>query len=322
MHGRAAKTLINWFVIWNWLVGAMAVCSVATADHSQISKSSRIGFMAHHSQSGNRLPHTMLPEVLTYRVKQRFQHDPGAFTQGLVMQPSGDGLYESTGLYGRSKLKEVDLISGETKREVRMGKNEFGEGLTLFNNTLYQLLYETNHGFIYDPVTLNKVGEFNTPLKTGWGICPSPDGTLLAVTDGSEFVYYLEPSSFALVSRIQVHDKQTQTPVKLVNELELVDGEIWANVWFTECIARIDPNSGSVNGWLLLHGLRSEQQRTRERSMGPVDVLNGIAYHQRSGRLFVTGKLWHTLFEIELREPDGMLSEQFNAQSVCIPYTR
>lgn len=255
--------------------------------------------------------------ALTYAVKHRHPHDPSSFTQGLVASPNRSSLFESTGLYGRSKVREVDIASGEVLEEFSLRSSEFGEGLALFNRSLYQLLYQTNRGRVYSPTHLTPLREFNTPLRTGWGLCPSADGRHLAASDGSERVYFLDPETLNERSRITVRDKNTS--VKLVNELELVNGEIWANVWFTECIARIDPNSGSINGWILLQGLKSEQEQTREPKMGRVDVLNGIAYEDESNRIFVTGKLWHTLYEIEIREPDEMLGKGMETRSMCIP---
>jgi glutamine cyclotransferase len=216
-------------------------------------------------------------------------HDPAAFTQGLVYE---DGVfYESTGLYGRSSVRRLDASTGEILHRVDLGGGAFGEGLTLWNDKLYQLTWKENRGFIYDKSTLARVGVFSFPSTEGWGL--THDESRFIFSDGSDILYFLDPESFAVTGRISVRDPGGHVP--RLNELEYVDGEIWANVLQTDRIARIDPETGRVVGWIDLTGLL-----TPEMCAEPIDVMNGIAYDAAGGRVFVTGKHWCLLFEIRV----------------------
>lgn len=215
-------------------------------------------------------------------------HDPSAYTQGLVYQ---DGIFfEGTGLHGQSTLRKVDPATGEVLQGVRLPEQYFGEGTAVLGDKLYQLTWQENTGFIYDKDTFDLMDAWTYPTE-GWGL--TTDGQWLIMSDGTDTLYFLDPATLEVQRTVPVFDHQG--PVLRLNELEWVEGEVWANVWQTDLIARIDPDSGQVTGWVDLSGLLPEEDRTQ-----PVDVLNGIAYDAATGRLFVTGKWWPKLFEIEV----------------------
>lgn len=225
----------------------------------------------------------------TYEIINRYPHDPGAFTQGLIFL---DGvLYEGTGLYGRSSLRRVDLESGQVLRQRDLPEQYFGEGIVAWGDKLYQLTWQSQIGFIYDQESFDLIGEFRYPGE-GWGL--THDGEQLIMSDGSHVLRFWDPETLAENGRLPVYDENG--PVVRLNELEYVNGEIWANVWQTDLIARIDPRTGRVTGWLDLSGLLDHSALSQ-----PVDVLNGIAYDPAQDRLFVTGKLWPELFEIRVQ---------------------
>ncbi len=224
-----------------------------------------------------------------YRVVNAYPHDSRAYTQGLIYR---DGfLYESTGLNGRSTLRKVRPETGEVVQEHRLDPKYFGEGLTEWNGRLIQLTWQTNVGFVYDLATFKPVGQFTYPGE-GWGI--THDGKRLIMSDGEDAgqLRFLDPASFKEIGRLTVRDQNR--PVSNLNELEVVKGEIFANIYQTDRIARIDPSSGRVVGWIDLGGILPPADRRG------TDVLNGIAYDAAGDRLFVTGKLWPRLFEIQL----------------------
>ena len=228
--------------------------------------------------------------VSGYRVVHVFPHDPQAFTQGLVYL---DGtLYESTGLIGRSTIRRVRLENGEVLQIQKIDAQYFGEGLTVFGRTVFSLTWQSGIGFLHDRASFQKTGTF-TYRGEGWGL--THDGKRLIMSDGTPYLRFLDPATQKEVSRIQVRDGGA--PVVSLNELEFVRGEVFANVWQTDRIARISPKTGSVTGWIDLQGLLS----ARDRAQG-VDVLNGIAYDAARDRLFVTGKLWPKLFEIRITQ--------------------
>ena len=226
--------------------------------------------------------------VYGYEVVREYPHDPEAFTQGLIFR---DGfLYESTGQLGRSTLRKVRLETGEVVQRHALPNEIFGEGLTDWGSQLIQLTWVTNIGFVYDFATFKELRRFNYAGE-GWGI--THDGTRLIMSDGSPNLRFLDPSTFHEQSRLNVHDDNGS--VDDLNELEFVKGSVYANVWMTERIAIISPESGRVTAWVDLAGLRPGQASPAE------DVLNGIAYDAAADRLFVTGKLWPRLFEIRLK---------------------
>jgi glutamine cyclotransferase len=226
-----------------------------------------------------------LASVAGYRVVHVFPHDPEAFTQGLVYL---DGvLYEGTGLNGRSTIRKVRLENGEVLQIQKLESQYFGEGITVFGGTLFELTWQSGIGFLYDRASFQRTGTFNYRGE-GWGL--THDGHRLIMSDGSAYLRFLDPATQKELSRLQVTDGGH--PVVYLNELEYVKGEIFANVWQTDRIARISPKSGRVTGWLDLKGLLSARDAQA--------VLNGIAYDAAGDRLFVTGKLWPKLFEIKI----------------------
>jgi glutamine cyclotransferase len=225
--------------------------------------------------------------VSSYRIVEVFPHDPRAFTQGLVFH--GGVLYESTGQYGQSSLREVELESGRVLRQRDLDERFHGEGLTLFGERLIQLTWRSRVGFVHDRESFELLDEFRYPTE-GWGI--THDGRRLIMSDGTDTLHLLDPETLLEIGRLQV--RQGDQPVRWLNELEFVEGEIYANVWGTDRIVRIAPATGQVLGWIDLQGLLAPEERAR------ADVLNGIAYDPAARRLFVTGKWWPKLFEIEL----------------------
>ena len=225
--------------------------------------------------------------VESYRVVNVYPHDSNAYTQGLIYR---DGfLFESTGLNGQSSLRKVKLETGQVVQQHRLDSAYFAEGLAELNGQLFQLTWRSNLAFVYDfgtfalRRTLGYSGE-------GWGLTQNQQELILS--DGTQFLRFLDPNTFRETRRVVVKDGET--PVQQLNELEYVRGEIYANVWHTDRIARIAPQSGQVTGWIDLRGLLSPVYRLDAEA-----VLNGIAYDAASNRLFVTGKLWPQLFEIE-----------------------
>jgi glutamine cyclotransferase len=238
-------------------------------------------------------PATPLPNVTPiygYEIINTYPHDRTAFTEGLVFD---DGvLYEGTGLYGESTLRKVELETGAVLKDYHLPDQFFGEGVTLWDGTLLQLTWRSGAGFVYDKTSFVLLSEFNYPTE-GWGI--THDGKRLIMSDGTATLHFLDPATFEGIGRIKVHDNGV--PVTKLNELEYVNGEVYANVWQTNRIAMIAPETGQVVGWIELEGLLTEEDYSYS-----VDVLNGIAYDAEHDRLFVTGKYWPKLFEIKLRE--------------------
>jgi len=273
------------------------------------------------------------PVIYSYRIVKRYRHDPQAFTQGLLWL--NGSLYESTGMYGRSVVREVQLTEPESEqsgsaetgsfrvlREVPNDPSEFGEGLVhVGNGELLQLLWRVGRGNRFqasagEAGSLSRQPEgFNTPLQDGWGF--EFDGKSLLVTDSGSDVYFLDPKTFAQQRKVRVKD--ADRVVEMVNELELIDGELWANIFGTECIARVEPSTGAVVGWVDLTGILNRKKAAaaaRKKGLDPPDILNGIAFDSSSRRLFVTGKLWPRLYEIELVKSNISLTE---ARNRCIP---
>lgn len=226
--------------------------------------------------------------VSGFEVVQSWPHDPEAFTQGLLYQ--GGKLYEGTGLNGASSVREVNLETGEVLRKRDVPRQYFGEGLALLGDKLYELTWRSHVGFVYDAATFQQLGQFTYPTE-GWGL--TTDGASLILSDGTSTLRFLNPSTFAVQRTVTVTDAGREIPE--LNELEFIRGEIYANVWRTDRIARIDPATGRVNSWIDLTGLLPNRERT-----GGEDVLNGIAYDAAGDRLLVTGKLWPKLFQIRV----------------------
>jgi glutamine cyclotransferase len=230
---------------------------------------------------------TTIP-VYTYFIVNKIPHDFNAYTQGLVFS---DGLlYESTGRRGQSSLRKVDPENGAVITLHPLAEEFFGEGITIFDEKIYQLTWQSYTGFIYDKSTFLVMEEFYYNTE-GWGI--THDGIHLIISDGTSTLYFLDPITLEVLSQINVTDDKGS--VQNLNELEYVNGEIFANVLYSYRIARIDPKSGKVVGWIDLTGILNN-----ERIDYAIDVMNGIAYDSASDRLFVTGKLWPQVFEIRL----------------------
>jgi glutamine cyclotransferase len=223
-----------------------------------------------------------------FRIINTYPHDPEAFTQGLVFHKGY--LYEGTGLHGHSTLRKVELKTGGILKSHRLPIEYFGEGITIWQNKLIQLTWQSHTGFIYDLQSFRLLRMFSYPTE-GWGI--TCDGNNLIMSDGTAFLRFLDPRKFTVVKQIEVKDRGR--PVPYLNELEYIKGEIFANVWDTGYIARISPQTGRVLGWIDLRGLYRLVDNGKR-----VDVLNGIAYDTKNNRLFVTGKFWPKLFEIRL----------------------
>jgi glutamine cyclotransferase len=227
--------------------------------------------------------------VAGYAVLHTYPHDRNAFTQGLEYWRGY--LYESTGLNGRSSIRKVELNSGKILRQREVPRAHFGEGITLWKSALIELTWQSQVAFVYDRDTFEPRGTFSYTGE-GWGL--THDATDLIMSDGTAELRFLDPETFKERRRITVTDGGR--PVTRLNELEYVKGQVFANVWTTDSIARVDPVSGRVLGWVDLRGLLPGRDR-----VGSDAVLNGIAYDDASDRLFVTGKLWPSLFEIKIR---------------------
>ena len=225
--------------------------------------------------------------VAGYRVVHVFPHDSEAFTQGLVYL---DGLfYEGTGLNGRSTIRKVKIETGQVMQLHKLDSQYFGEGIAILNDTLFQLTWQSGIAFLYDRTTFTRTGTFSYTGE-GWGL--THDGRRLIMSDGTATLRFIDPASHKEISRLAVRDGGK--PVLNLNELEYIKGEVFANVWQTDRIARISPKTGEVTGWIDLKGLLPASEQA------PDAVLNGIAYDAAGDRLFVTGKLWPKVFEIRI----------------------
>ena len=236
--------------------------------------------------------HSSIPEeftpVMTYEVLSEFPHDPQAFTQGLVYHEGF--LYESTGLYGESSLRKVDLETGKVLEQLDLADEFFAEGLAIYENKLYQLTWREGTGFIYSLEDFALFDQF-TYQTEGWGL--AHDGQHLIMSDGTNKLYFLDPGSMQIMETIEV--TFMGEAITRLNELEYIRGELFANIWQKDYIVRIDPETGDVLGILDLTGILPEELQTPE-----TDVLNGIAYDPAADRLFITGKRWQRLYEIRL----------------------
>ena len=224
-----------------------------------------------------------------YEVVNTWPHDSDAYTQGLVFHEGK--LLESTGQEGRSSLRRVEPETGKVLNKISVPTPYFAEGITLFKGKIYQLTWQHQLGFIYDAESFEKLGEFSYRSE-GWGL--TNDGSSLILSDGTNRIRFIDPNSFQVNRTISVLDGPT--PIANINELEYVHGEIYANIWHKELVARIEPQTGRVVGWIDLTGLRALSNAANNEA-----VLNGIAYDENNDRLFVTGKLWAKLFEIRLK---------------------
>jgi glutamine cyclotransferase len=225
------------------------------------------------------------PTIYTYKIVKTYPHDISAFTEGLVFD--NGVLYESTGEYGFSSLRRVNLDNGNVQQQVLLPPSYFGEGLTVVNGSLVQLTWQNNTGFIYDKETLGLQGNFSYSTE-GWGL--TYNGGKLIMSDGTSNLTFLDSVTFQKVGQLSIHD--ANMPVTNINELEYVNGDVYANIWLQQKIAIINPQTGQVKGWIDLTGIYQSDD--------PNAVLNGIAYDSQTNRLFVTGKNWSNLYEIKL----------------------
>lgn len=229
-----------------------------------------------------------------YSVIAKYPHDRGSHIQGLVVDEGPGILLEGSGLWGQSSLRRVELETGKIIQYLPLPEQYFGEGITAYGDRIIQLTWKAGVGFVYDRTSFEQIGTFSYGHE-GWGI--THDGQQLIVSDGTDTIHFWDPRTMQETHQIHVRDEFG--PVTQLNELEFMEGEILANVWQTDKIVRIDPVSGQVTGRIDLSGLLPEEERD-----GSEGVLNGIAYDSANKRLFITGKRWPALFEIELLPPN------------------
>ena len=240
--------------------------------------------------TGPQSPSGNLP-LFGYQIVRVYPHDHEAFTQGL--QYVGGVLYEGTGLNGRSSIRRVELETGKVQQKRDVPSQYFGEGITVWKNDLIELTWQSHVAFVYDRATFEPKKQFSYPGE-GWGL--THDGTNLIMSDGSDELRVLDPVTFAEMRRIKV--TAAGAPIRALNEIEYVKGEILANLWQTDYVARIAPATGKVGGYIDFRGLLSPQERLAVDANG--GVLNGIAHDPARDRLFITGKLWPKLFEVKI----------------------
>jgi glutamine cyclotransferase len=232
-------------------------------------------------------PQTEEPQVYSFTIVNTYPHDRNAFTQGLLID---DGfLYESTGLYGNSSLRRVELENGQVLQIYTLSPQYFGEGIAAYEGKIIQLTWQSQTGFVYDEGSFEFLQKFDYSTE-GWGI--TYDGSHLIMSDGTSTLYFLDPENFQKTGQIEVHDSAGS--IDNLNELEYIKGDVYANIWMKERIAIINPQTGQIKGWINMTGLQSTQNQDMN------DVLNGIAFDEKADRLFVTGKRWSQLFEIKL----------------------
>ena len=234
------------------------------------------------------LKSNIAPKKYSYRVIKTFNHDPKAYTQGLFFH--NGFLYEGTGQNGSSSLRKVELETGKVIQSNNLEQDYFGEGITLFGDKIYQLTWTSGIGFVYDAETFKRLHTFNYTTQ-GWGL--TTNGNELVMSDGSNTLYFMEPNDFSEVKKVEVFDNYG--PQKMLNELEYINGKIWANVYTTNRVVIIDPQSGAVVSEIDFTGILKNSDKT-----GNEDVLNGIAYDPTSKRIFVTGKNWPKLYQVEI----------------------
>ena len=233
----------------------------------------------------------VVPEKYSFEIIREHPHSTEHFTQGLEF--ANGFLYEGTGEHGKSGIFKTDHLSGKILMSKMLDEKYFGEGITILNDKLYQLTYKSKVGFVYRLSDFAVIDSFRFDSKEGWGL--TNDGTHLIMSDGTGTLTWLDPETYKTVKRIQVADNQRSW--EYLNELEYVDGSVWANVWTTNQIVRIDAETGKITGYLDLDGILSVMHKSQ---LERIDVLNGIAYNPQNGHFYVTGKLWPKLFEIKI----------------------
>ena len=226
----------------------------------------------------------------SYKVINSYPHDKGAFTQGLVYE---NGLfYEGTGQVGTSYLRKVEPETGKVLFQLNLQPPLFGEGIAILGEKIFQLTWESKVGFVYDKTTFKQINKIYYQTE-GWGL--TTIGKKLVMSDGTNILYFMDPDQFSVISTIEVYDNEKK--VEKLNELEFINGEIWANIWQTDLITRIDPSSGKVIAYIDLKGILDDPETDTN-----VNLLNGIAFDQAGKRIFITGKNWPKLFEIRITE--------------------
>jgi glutaminyl-peptide cyclotransferase len=229
---------------------------------------------------------TTAPLRYTYDVVKVYPHDENAFTEGLAID--NGILYESTGIYGNSTLRRDEIETGKILQTYALPDQYFGEGITVLGDKIIQLTWQSHKGFVYDKHSFKLLREFNYTTE-GWGL--TNNGSMLIMSDGTATLYFLDPETFEKVGEVKVHDNGSVTNL---NELEYINGQVYANIWGEEKIAIINPQTGQVTGWIDLTGIHNPENTDAD------SVLNGIAYDEEGDRLFVTGKMWSQLFQIKL----------------------
>ncbi len=284
-HGRSALWLYGGALAFFAVVAAVVVAQRGPVRERATNEAPEATEVTTVSQAATGA--VVIPEALRVRVVERRPHDPDAFTQGLLVH-EGE-LYESTGLEGESSLRRVDLASGEVRQRVAVDDALFAEGLALVGDRLFQITWQNHLALVYDRVTFEKVAE-HTYEGEGWGLCY--DGTHLVMSDGSDQLFFRDPETFEVQRAVRV--TKVGRPLRYLNELECVEGKVWANVWQRDEIVRIDPESGVVEATVDASRLLTPEERRR------TDVLNGIAWLPDRQRFLITGKLWPWTFEVEL----------------------
>jgi len=231
------------------------------------------------------------PVNYSYQIVAEYSHNITHFTQGLEFHDNQ--LFEGTGQEGASAIYRLNILTGKSKEEYKLDNQYFGEGITILNNKLYELTYKNKIGFVYDLNTFKLLNTWNYKSEEGWGL--TNDGHSLIMSDGTENIYYIHPETFKEVRKLQVYNQHNA--VTNLNELEFIKGDIWANIWQTDTIVIIDPETGKVKGEINMSGLLGSIVQTQKE---PLDVLNGIAWNPVTDKIYVTGKWWPKIFEIKL----------------------
>ncbi|HXG93146.1 MAG TPA: glutaminyl-peptide cyclotransferase [Blastocatellia bacterium] len=283
---HAANSIIVLIVLASIL---LAACSESTS-RSNASASNRPTAPGSSSASQQSSNNSGGPKLVPYEVVNSYPHDPQAFLQGLVWYDGA--FYESTGQFGQSTLRLVEFPTGRVLKKHDLAPELFGEGLAIVGDRLIQLTWQSHIGFVYDRATFNLIQTFSYDTE-GWGL--TYDGSRLILSDGSDQLTFIDPKTFKPTGKLSVTFNSQK--VTNINELEFIEGEIWANIWHDDRIIRIDPATGRVNSYLNLKDLRPPETLDENEA-----VLNGIAYDAAQKRIFVSGKLWPRIFEIKLKQ--------------------
>lgn len=240
-------------------------------------------------------PDLNVPAAISYNIVNQYPHDPKAFTEGLEYR---DGvLYESVGQYGESDIRKVELATGKILQSTKMEDRYFGEGLTILNGKIYQLTYKEGKGIVYNLGTMKQESTFSFPTQEGWGL--TNNGTHLIFSDGSNKIYFMDPANQSIVKQLTVNDERG--PVYRINELELINGFIYANIWQADVIVKIDTTTGRVAGRVDMNTIREQGGIPPNMNNEEMpETMNGIAFDAKGNRIFVTGKNWPKIFEVKL----------------------